>query len=198
MKKQPMTKADKYRRASKVVWIAGAVFTWFLVKGFVPGSESTENILAVVIAIGAALGVQYVLTLVEGTIIDGILPFPWELDFVNDMTRSVLAVFAYGCFVLDVLINYGGIRIVVAQSGVKDNFLILVISVFLSALCALGSELLDGLGDQYEGKAVKPTVREHRQEPMKVEDARPRGTEAVDRQKANEMIERAQRAGRLQ
>ncbi len=160
MKKQPMTKAEKYRRASKVVWLAGAVLTWFLVKGFVPGSSDTNNVLPVIIAVATALGIQYVLTLVEGTIIDGILPMPQDLDFINDMTRSVLAVFAYGCFILDVMINLGGTRVIVAQSGVTDNFLILLISVFLSSLMALGSELLDGLADQYEGKPQ--VVREHR------------------------------------
>lgn len=160
---RPMTKSDRLRRAAKFCWFAGLFFTFQMM---MPITDSiSEVVIQYVVAAVAAGFVQYVLSLIEGTILDGILPAPWQIDFRGHPQQSILAVFAYGAFMVDVFVNFGGIY---AATGKLDMtatatamhispymlaVLLFVIAFFLSALFALGSELLEALADMYEGKA---------------------------------------------
>jgi hypothetical protein len=157
-----MTKSEKLRKASKLCWALGSFFTWQLMMSIM--SSIQEPAIRWVAAAVAALAAQYVLSLLEGTIIDGILPGPHNLDFRNHPTQSILAVLVYGSFLVDVLVNLGGVYVATSKLGLGDlqgvvgisTYIIglvqLIVTVFLSILFALGSEALDALADQYEGK----------------------------------------------
>lgn len=164
-----MTKSEKLRKAAKVCWALGAFFTWSFVKSRLTGSGMEPAVLWVV-ALAASLGLQYVLTLVESTIIEGMLPAPWNLNFKEHATLSILAIAAYGCFLFDVLLNLGGVYTFTAdlsaavgnvkQLGISDYVMQVVQFVatfFFSMLFALGSELLEALADHYDGKVRRPS-----------------------------------------
>jgi hypothetical protein len=163
-----MTKSEKLRKAGKVCWILGAFFTWSFVRSRLANSGMEPAVMWAV-ALGASLGLQYVLTLIESTIIEGMLPAPWALDFRKAPTLAILAIAAYGCFLFDVLLNLGGVYTFtsdltaavgeVKQLGISDYVMQVVqfiATFFFSMLFALGSELLEALADHYDGKVHKP------------------------------------------
>lgn len=180
-----MTKAEKFRKASKICWALGAFFTWNFMRTVLAGTIEEPAVLWAV-SIGAALGVQYLMTLIESTLIDGILPAPWNIDWRNDARSGILVIAALGCFAVDVFVNLGGVYAVTSKLGVAagnvkalgiSDYIVqvamFVATFFFAMLFALGSELLDALADQYDG--TKP-MQEHRkpkvQQQVRVDQAR--------------------------
>lgn len=167
-----MTKAEKFRRAATICWWIGTLLTWNFLRTLLP--ETMDPIISSVIAAAAALGLQYVLTLVEGTIISGLLPLPWHISFERNSTEAILSIAAFGCFFFDLLLNLGGTYTITqhlgkamgdtTKLGISSSIIdgiIAIATLFFAALFALGSELLDGLANLYEGKHQAVTWTAH-------------------------------------
>lgn len=195
-----MTKAEKFRKASKVVWLLGAFFTWSFVRSVLTGTIAEPAVLWGV-SLGAALGLQYILTLIEGTIIEGKLPPPWSLDFKDNMTLSILAVAAYGCFLFDIMLNLGGVYTFtskignavgeVKQLGISDYIIQVVgfiATFFFAMLFALGSELLDQLAEMYESGRSMSELRKPKTDPALLQRDRAARVQAAaaEQQAANQ------------
>ncbi len=159
-----MTKADKFRKASQICWLIGAALTWNFIRTITQNSIS-EPAVAWAVAAVVSMGLQYLLTLVESTIISGMLPAPWNISFKRNTTEAILAIAAFGCFFFDVMLNLGGTYVItsqlgtavgdVKQLGISDYIIkvtVFLATFFFAILFALGSELLDALADMYEGK----------------------------------------------
>lgn len=185
-----MTKAEKFRKASKICWALGAFFTWSFMKSVLEGTIAEPAILWAV-SLGAALGIQYLMTLIESTLLDGILPAPWNIDFKNDARSGILTIAALGCFVADVFVNLGGVYAVtsklgtaagnVAALGISDYVVTVatfIATFFFAMLFALGSELLDALADQYDGTRPMQESRKQKQN-AQVQQAQTQQTQKV-------------------
>lgn len=184
--RRPKTKEEKLRLASKICWLAGSATTvMFFRVVFMAGI--TDPMVATVLAVIVGAGVQYLMTLIEGMLIDGMLPAPWDVDWTGGGPIPFMVVGALGTFLLDVILNIGGVAVfttkltsqvdggmsTLGMSTTATAVFVPVFTIFFACLLALGSELLDAAADhvsghgqtQYTPPAAKRIVQEQQRVP---------------------------------
>ena len=184
--RRPKTKEEKLRLASKICWLAGSATTiMFFRVVFAAGIKSEPQAWILAVIVGA--GVQYLMTLIEGMLIDGMLPAPWDVDWTAGGPVPFMVVGALGTFLLDVILNIGGVAVfttkltsqvdggmsTLGMSTTATAVFVPIFTVFFACLLALGSELLDAAADHVAGiqahatpMNVKQVIRQERlQEP---------------------------------
>lgn len=184
--RRPKTKEEKLRLASKICWLAGSATTvMFFRVVFMAGI--TDPMVATVLAVIVGAGVQYLMTLIEGMLIDGMLPAPWDVDWTGGGPVPFMVIGALGTFLLDVILNIGGVAVfttkltsqvdggmsTLGMSTTATAVFVPVFTIFFACLLALGSELLDAAADhvsghgqtQYTPPTVKRIVQEQQRDP---------------------------------
>ncbi len=169
-----MDQATKLDRASKACWFFGMIATANFFRVVIASNWATGMGLSWVIALPCAMGVQWVFTLMTASLISGEFPAFWRINWLEGGFLPVRYAFALMCLFVDVLLNVGGVGIFTSKLAETDigqdmfgmspgfvSFLVVTITLGISIMLALGSEVLAEHRNQLTKGYRKP---EHKQE----------------------------------
>lgn len=152
-----VSRADKFRRGGLIGWVVGALFSGSLVYSLSP----YKGYVAFAICVALAVGIQYLLTIVESVIIHGEIIWPFHKDAT--ITDKVIWAFAFICLAIDAYINYSGIAtllVLVNKTNEGDQDVIKGISGLLSIALALAPEICYAIADKLDGKGRQVNIKQ--------------------------------------
>lgn len=184
----PVMPGDVYRKASKILWLAGAASTVVLFH-LVFQASMGDTPVAWILGAAVGLGLQFVMTKIEGLLINGVLPAPWNVNWTGGGSVPFIVAAAMVVFLLDFITNIAGVNVFmsvlatqtgdVSTIGINAKtliFLIPIMTVLFGALLALGSELLDAVADHVDGVARPVYQMQTEPEPFIVATAKQQKT----------------------
>lgn len=155
-----MSRADKFRRGGLIGWVVGALFSGSLVYSLSP----YKGYAAFAICVALAVGIQYLLTIVESIIIYGEIPHPFHKDAT--ITHKLIWAFAFICLGIDAYINYNGIATLLAlvnktnEMNTNDKNVVMAVAGLLSIALAMAPEICNAYADILDGKGKQVNIKQ--------------------------------------
>lgn len=155
-----MTRSDKFRRGGLIAWAIGAFFSGSLLYSLSP----YKGYVAFAVCVILAIGVQYLLTIVESVLVYGEIPHPFHKDAT--VTHKWIWAGAFVCLGIDAYINYNGVASLLTQinetNTLTENDLNIIngAAILLSVMIAMAPELCNAYADILEGKGKIVSIKQ--------------------------------------